>query len=103
MAGDLTSINVITKKELPMGTGYDNFSDTAHHACTSLSKVMLLNRLKLKSIMEKNGLKAFDTEWWHYSWPEPTKYELLDISFEELKRLLINKFNYSCIFISAME
>jgi D-alanyl-D-alanine dipeptidase len=35
IAVDLTIIN-LKKKELNMGTGFDNFSDSAHHAFTNL-------------------------------------------------------------------
>ena len=83
-AVDLTIINLNTKEELDMGTGFDNFSDTAHHAFTSLPEVVLQNRLLLKNIMEQHGFKALDTEWWHYSLPDAKKYELLDIPFEML-------------------
>ncbi len=86
IALDLTIINLKTKEELNMGTGFDNFSDTAHHAFTFLSKEILHNRSLLKTIMEKNGFKAFDTEWWHYSLPNAKDFELLDISFKELKK-----------------
>jgi len=23
------------------------------------------------------------TEWWHFSWPDPGKFEVMDLSFEE--------------------
>ena len=64
VAVDLTLINLKTKEELNMGTGFDNFSDTAHHAFTNLPAAILQNRLLLKNIMEQNGFKALDTEWW---------------------------------------
>ena len=86
-AVDLTLINVKTNHELDMGTGFDNFSDTAHHAFTSLPKEILQNRTLLKNTMEKNGFKSFDTEWWHYSLPNVKDFELLDIPFKKLKKL----------------
>lgn len=87
IAVDLTIIKLQTKQELNMGTGFDNFSDTAHHAFTSLSKEILQNRILLRTTMEKYGFKMFDTEWWHYSLPNPTNYEILDISFKDLRKL----------------
>jgi zinc D-Ala-D-Ala dipeptidase len=83
-AVDLTIINLSSKKELPMGTGFDNFSDTAHHDFKQLPEPVLQNRLLLKKMMEENGFKALDTEWWHYSLPNAKEYELLDIPFETL-------------------
>jgi len=88
IAVDLTINNLKTKKELPMGTGFDNFSDTAHHTFTRLPEEVLQNRQRLKSIMEKYGFRAYADEWWHYSWPEASKYEILDIEFRKLKKEL---------------
>ena len=84
IAVDLTIINLITKEEFDMGTGYDNFSDTAHHAFTHLPEEILMNRLLLRSTMEKHGFKALDTEWWHYSLPNAIEFELLNIPFRIL-------------------
>jgi D-alanyl-D-alanine dipeptidase len=35
--------------------------------------------------MEKYGFKALETEWWHYYLDKGDKFEVLDISFDELK------------------
>jgi D-alanyl-D-alanine dipeptidase len=86
VAVDLTIINLNTKEELDMGTGFDNFSDTAHHAFTNLPEAVLQNRILLKNIMEQHGFKALDTEWWHYYLPNAKDYELLNISFDELSK-----------------
>ncbi|MEP6675255.1 MAG: M15 family metallopeptidase [Ferruginibacter sp.] len=85
IAVDLTIIDLRTKKELDMGTGFDNFTDSAHHNFIQLPEAVLKNRVFLKTIMEKNGFKALDTEWWHYSLSDAAKFELLDIPFAELK------------------
>jgi D-alanyl-D-alanine dipeptidase len=86
IAVDLTLINLKTGAELNMGTGFDNFTDTAHHAFTNLPEEILQNRLLLKKIMEQHGFKALDTEWWHYSLPNGTNFELLDINFNDLQK-----------------
>lgn len=82
---DLTIIDLKTKKELEMGTEFDNFSDTAHHAFQQLPALILKNRIQLKTLMEQFGFKALDTEWWHYSLPDAREYELLDIPFKDLR------------------
>ena len=87
IAVDLTLIILSTKQELQMGTGFDNFSDTAHHAFTHLPEKVLSNRSLLKTIMERHGFKALDTEWWHYSLPNATEFELLDLGFNDLRKL----------------
>ena len=87
IAVDVTLINLLTKEELPMGTGFDNFSDTAHHSFTALPTQIISNRDLLKNSMEKFGFKALETEWWHYSLPNASNYELLDLSFKKLKNI----------------
>jgi zinc D-Ala-D-Ala dipeptidase len=86
IAIDLTIIDLKTKKELPMGTGFDNFSDTAHHSFTSLSAEVLQNRKLLRSTMEKYGFKAFESEWWHYFFARGEKFEVLDLDFKKMKK-----------------
>lgn len=88
VAVDLTIINLQTGKELNMGTGFDNFTDTAHHTFTQLPEDILHNRTLLKSLMEKYGFKSLDTEWWHYVLPESSRFELLDFDFKKLKKSL---------------
>ncbi len=83
---DLTIINLQTGIELNMGTGFDNFTDSAHHSFTDLSSDILNNRKLLKEIMEKYGFIKMNTEWWHYSWPHPEKFDVLNLSFKELKK-----------------
>ncbi len=84
IAVDLTIVNLTTGKELDMGTGFDNFSDTAHHDFKFLSENILQNRTMLRTVMEKYGFKALETEWWHYYLPDTKKYELLDLGFDKL-------------------
>lgn len=87
-AVDLTIVNLKTGKELDMGTGFDNFTDTAHHSFTQLSEEILQNRELLKSAMGKYGFKTYNEEWWHYSLPDASKFEILDIDFKKLKKEL---------------
>lgn len=86
LAVDLTIVYMNTGKELQMPTYFDNFSDTAHHTFMNLPFDALQNRKMLKDIMEKYGFKMFETEWWHYSWPDDKNYyDALDIPFSDLK------------------
>ncbi|MBS1667390.1 MAG: M15 family metallopeptidase [Bacteroidetes bacterium] len=87
IAVDLCIINLKTKKELKMPTGFDDFTDSAHHDFDDLPADVLANRALLKSTMLKYGFKAFATEWWHYSLPDPEKFPVLDLSFADLEGL----------------
>jgi D-alanyl-D-alanine dipeptidase len=79
---DLTIVDLVSGRELDMGTGFDNFTDSAHHSFASLPASVLRNRRLLKATMEKYGFKALETEWWHYSWPNDHRYDVLDIGFK---------------------
>lgn len=85
IAIDLTLVNKNNLQEINMGTGFDNFSDTAHHNFSSLPNDVLKHRLLLRSIMEKYGFKALETEWWHYYFVSTKKYPLMDIDFTLLE------------------
>lgn len=84
LAVDLTLIDLKTSKELDMGTGFDNFTDSAHHSFIQFPPVVLRNRMLLKTTMEKYGFTALETEWWHYFFPNNRDYEVLDIPFSQL-------------------
>ena len=86
IATDLTIVDLKTGDEINMGTGFDNFTDTAHHIFKNLPEDVLNNRRLLKSTMEKYGFKAFDTEWWHYYWPNDREYEVMNLSFKNLRK-----------------
>ena len=86
LAVDITLVDSKTGIEVPMGTGYDHFTDTAHHSFTNLPADILQNRLQLKNTMEKHGFKSFETEWWHYSWPNDKNYDVLDLPFKKLRK-----------------
>ena len=85
IAVDLTIVELNTKHELKMPTGFDNFTDSAHHDFMNLPNDVLKNRELLKKTMEKYGFVAFATEWWHYSLPNPEKFEVLDLKFKDLE------------------
>ena len=87
LAVDLTVIDLRTGVELNMGTGFDNFTDTAHHSFKNLPDSILQNRMLLKETMVRQGFNSLETEWWHYSWPNNRKYDVLDIDFKKLRRI----------------
>ena len=85
---DLTIINLSTGKELNMGTGFDNFTDSAHHSFTpNFSAEIIANRTLLLTTMLNSGFKKLETEWWHYSWISNKQYDVLDFSFKQMKKI----------------
>jgi D-alanyl-D-alanine dipeptidase len=90
IAVDLTLIDLKTKQALDMGTDFDNFTDSAHQSFTSLPRNVLENRKLLKETMVQFGFNPLETEWWHYSWPNAEKFEILDLSFDTLLKTKTN-------------
>jgi len=60
-----------------MGAGFDCFHEMSHTANPKVGKQQRINRLLLKTIMDKHGFKNLDLEWWHYTFrnePFPNTY-----------------------------
>lgn len=85
-AVDLTIIELSTGRELDMGTGFDNFTDTAHHPFKNLPPQVLHNRELLKTVMQKHGFEPYTEEWWHYTYKSPATFEVLNIPFKKLAK-----------------
>lgn len=90
-AVDVTLINITTGEELNMGTGFDNFSDTASVAFKHLPDSVISNREILISCMKKHGFLVLDTEWWHFYLPDSKNFELMDIPFNKLRLFLMRQ------------
>ncbi len=88
LAVDITLIDLKTGKELDMGTGFDNFTDSAHHDFALLPPQVLANRRLLKSTMSRHGFGHVPTEWWHYQWRKDRDREIIDMEFDELRGLV---------------
>lgn len=82
---DLTLVELKTGKELTMPTGYDSFKKEAWPSTPVKDPVLRKNRDTLIGIMQKHGFKVNGSEWWHYDFRGWSKYEILDIDFEELE------------------
>jgi D-alanyl-D-alanine dipeptidase len=87
IAIDMTLYDLKTGENIEMPTAFDDFSEKAHHGFKGLSTKQIENRELLKSLMEKNGFLQFPTEWWHYYWPNGEMYDVLDFSFNQIKKI----------------
>ena len=67
-AVDLTLIDLVSGREMEMGTGYDDFSVSSHPGFTHLPATTLCNRAILREAMIEFGFEPNPTEWWHISW-----------------------------------
>jgi D-alanyl-D-alanine dipeptidase len=83
-AVDLTLIDLRTSEEVPMPTGYDDFTTRAAHAFTDLPADAIANRTLLREVMTKHGFDALPSEWWHYDFRGWERFELMDVGLDEL-------------------
>jgi D-alanyl-D-alanine dipeptidase len=62
---------------IDMGTGYDCFHELAATANGQITTQQRVNRLLLKTVMEKPGFRNYSKEWWHFTLrdePFPKRY-----------------------------
>jgi zinc D-Ala-D-Ala dipeptidase len=83
-AVDLTLIDLHTGRELPMPTGYDDFTPRARQDFNDLPADALANRAKLREAMISHGFDPLPSEWWHFDFRGWDKFELLDLPLEGL-------------------
>ncbi len=86
IAIDVTLADLKTGKELNMGTGFDSFTDTAHHDFSKLPSYIIASRRLLRQTLRKYGFTHVPTEWWHYQYKALQLYDVVDIDFIDLKK-----------------
>lgn len=84
-AVDVTLVDLETKSELLMPSGYDEFSEKAHRNYKNAPEEAIRNRELLERVMIKHGFTGLPTEWWHFDDVNWRNYELLDIDSSGLK------------------
>jgi D-alanyl-D-alanine dipeptidase len=85
MAVDLTLVDR-QGKELPMPTGYDDFTPRAHRDSTDAPREALRNREVLERAMARRGFAPLPTEWWHFDAPGWERHPVLDIPLDASRR-----------------
>ncbi|MBR4452514.1 MAG: M15 family metallopeptidase [Clostridia bacterium] len=88
-AVDLTLLDMITGKELDMGSPFDYFGEISHPDFTGITDEQYDNRMRLQSVMLRNGFAPLDCEWWHFMLadePYPDTYFSFPVSAGYLKR-----------------
>jgi D-alanyl-D-alanine dipeptidase len=66
--GTAVDLTLITNEgqELPMPSGFDDFSEKAHHNYMGASEEAIKNRELLRQVMERHDFSGLATEWWHF-------------------------------------
>ncbi|KAA3440437.1 M15 family metallopeptidase [Rufibacter hautae] len=86
-AMDLTLISLKDGKELEMPTPYDATVKQSHPDYPHVSAQVKKNRALLINTMQRHGFTVFHNEWWHYDFNDWPNYPLMDIRFEDLKKM----------------
>lgn len=82
---DLTLYDLKTGKEIKMPSQFDEFNKKAYPTYKSGTKEEIKNRDFLINIMKKYNFTVHSQEWWHYNHKDCNKYQILDLSFEEIR------------------
>ena len=82
-AVDLSIFDLKTGKDVPMPSGYDEFSDRASPKYSGGTEEERRNRELLRSLMEAEGFTVNENEWWHFDYKDWEQYTIYDISFAE--------------------
>ncbi len=79
-AVDLTLVDR-TGKELPMPTGFDDFTERSSRSYTNLPAQVLKNRQLLEDAMVRAGFIPLSTEWWHFDGKDWQNFSVRDVAF----------------------
>ena len=83
---DMTLVDLETKEELIMPTEYDSPVKESWPSTPVDDPMIRKNRDTLISVMEKNGFRVYEAEWWHFDFIGWDKFEVMNIDFEELEK-----------------
>ena len=64
---DMTLIDLVSGKELDMGSPWDFFGPESWVANVNLTAQQRTNRMLLQTVMRNHGFKIYTKEWWHFT------------------------------------
>ena len=82
-AVDLSIFDLKSGNDVPMPSGYDEFSERASPRYTGGTEEERRNRDLLRSLMEAEGFIVNNNEWWHFDHQDWEQYAINDISFAD--------------------
>lgn len=88
-AVDVTLLDMMTGREVDMGSPFDLFSEASHPDFRGITDEQYDNRMTLRNAMLRNGFLPIDCEWWHFvlaEEPYPDTYFEFPVSSAYLKR-----------------
>lgn len=83
-AVDLTLFDLRTGQPIEMPSGYDEFSSRAYPEYPGGTSRQRWHRELLRSVMEEEGFRVYNFEWWHFDYRDWRRYPVLNRRFEDL-------------------
>jgi len=83
-AVDLSLYDLKTGNAIEMVSGYDEFSHRAYPSYPGGTSLQRWHRQLLRKVMEAEGFKVFDVEWWHFDFKDWRSYPIGTLTFEEI-------------------
>ena len=83
-AVDLSVYDLKTGAEIPMPSGFDEFTERASPDYKGGTDEERRNRELLRQLMEAAGFTVNPNEWWHFDYKDWQKYAIYDIAFSEI-------------------
>ena len=71
-------------KRVEMPTDFDDFTEKAHYSNIDLPAGILINRQKLRTMMERYNFAALPTEWWHFDFLGWQRFPVMDVPFQDV-------------------
>jgi len=83
-AVDLTLYDLITGKPVEMPGTYDEMSPRSFPDYPGGTSLQRWHRELLRRVMESEGFKVYESEWWHFDYKDWREYPILNLPFEKL-------------------
>ncbi len=84
-AVDLSLYDLKTGTEVEMGGLYDEMSERSYPKYEGGTEEQRKSRELLIQVMESNGFKVYDYEWWHFDFNDWKSYRINNIPFSAIK------------------
>ncbi|MEM1270019.1 MAG: M15 family metallopeptidase, partial [Bacteroidota bacterium] len=80
-AVDLTLYDLTTGEPIAMPSGFDEFSPRAYAAYPGGTSAQRWHRALLRRVMELEGFRVLNAEWWHFDYKDWREYGLGNVGF----------------------
>jgi D-alanyl-D-alanine dipeptidase len=84
-AVDLSLYYLKTGEAVEMASGYDEFSHRAYPSYPGGTSLQRWHRQLLRRVMEEQGFRVFEVEWWHFDYRDWRNYPIGTLTFEEIQ------------------